>query len=224
MKRILIVLVLAASTMTAAAQLSTPPVPTRPIALAEFPPKDGAHLSVSSPAFGDGGDMPLENTQYRGNAFPGLAWTAGPQGTQSYAIIMQDPDAHRDGAPILHWSIYDIPAGVLKLDPGMAAGGNPPGSHYGPNMRGTAQAYLGPHTPPGPKHHYHLQVFALDNVIPQNDTMTYDTLAEAMRGHILASGETIGLAQADPAAAPMMAPPPVDAPAPVPRPIKRRMG
>jgi para-nitrobenzyl esterase len=212
MKATLMMLGLAAFTAAASAQTS------RPNALQEFPPKDGAHLSVSSPAFSDGADIPFENTQYRGNVFPGLAWTAGPQGTQSYAIIMQDPDAHRDGMPILHWTLYDIPTGVLKLDPAMPASSNPQGSHYGPNVRGSAQPYMGPRTPPGPKHHYHLQVFALDTSIPQNDAMTYDMMTEAMRGHILASGEVVGLAQADPSATPMMPPPPVTAPAPSPRP------
>src|SRR6185503_19425424 len=101
-------------------------------------------------------------------------------------------------APILHWTMYDIPAGVTKLDPAMPASANPQGSHYGPNVRGNAQSYLGPHTPPGPKHHYHLQVFALDTAIPENEGMTYDMLTEAMRGHILASGEVVGLGQADP--------------------------
>ena len=48
----------------------------------EFPPRNGAHLTVTTPAFADGGDMPFENTQYRGNNFPGLAWTAGPAGHQ----------------------------------------------------------------------------------------------------------------------------------------------
>src|SRR5215475_818683 len=185
MKAIWTALALAALTATASAQPA--PVPTRPNALAEFPPKDGAHLSVSSPAFSDGADIPFENTQYRGNIFPGLSWTAGPQGTQTYVIIMQDTDAHMGSMPILHWTMYDIPGGVLKLDPAMPASANPQGSHYGPNVRGSAQSYLGPHTPPGPKHHYHLQVFALDDSIPQDDAMSYDTLTEAMRGHILAS-------------------------------------
>lgn len=209
---------LAFSAAATAAWAQPASAPARPHALQEFPPRDGAHLSVSSPAFGDGADIPFENTQYRGNVFPGLAWTAGPLGTQSYVIIMQDPDAQRDGAPILHWTLYDIPASVLKLDPAMPASANPQGSHYGPNVRGNAQPYMGPRTPPGPKHHYHLQVFALDNSIPQNDAMTYDMLTESMRGHILASGEVVGLAQADPSATPMMPPPPVTAPSPKERP------
>lgn len=184
------------------------PIPTRPNALAEFPPRNGAHLTVSSPAFGDGGDIPFENTQYRGNNFPGLAWTAGPAETKSYAIIMQDTDVMLRGAPILHWTMYNVPAGVTKLDPGMPPAGKPAGSEYGPNARGDAQPYMGPRPPPGPKHHYHLQVFALDTVLNPDPAMTYDTLTGQMRDHILASGEVVGLAMADPEASLRPPPPP----------------
>jgi para-nitrobenzyl esterase len=189
--------------LIAAPALAQPaPAPTRPNALQEFPPKDGAHLTVTTPAFADGGDIPFENTQYRGNTFPGLAWTAGPAGTKSYAIIMQDTDGNRNGMPILHWTMYNVPVSVTKLDPGMMAAGNPPGSSYGPNARGDSQPYMGPRTPPGPKHHYHLQVFALDTVLTADPSMSYDGLTGAMRDHILASGEVVGLAMADPSAAP----------------------
>lgn len=51
------------------------------LALANLPAKDGATLTVTSPAFSSHGDIPFENTQYRGNVFPGLAWTAGPSAT-----------------------------------------------------------------------------------------------------------------------------------------------
>jgi para-nitrobenzyl esterase len=159
-------------------------------------------------AFGDGGDIPFENTQYRGNNFPGLAWTAGPAETKSYAIIMQDTDVVRNGAPILHWTMYNLPAGVTKLDPGMPPAGKPAGSEYGPNARGEAQPYMGPRPPPGPKHHYHLQIFALDTVLSPDPGMTYDTLTGQMRDHILASGEVVGLAMADPEASLRPPPPP----------------
>lgn len=174
----------------------------RPIALQEFPAKSSARLTVTSPAFPEGGDIPFENTQYRGNTFPGLSWSAGPAGTKSYAVIMQDPDAQRAGQPILHWTMYNVPANVTKLDAGMAPSANPMGSSYGPNVRGDAQPYMGPRTPPGPKHHYHLQVFALDVALTADPAMNYDGLTGAMKGHILASGETVGLAQADPNAPP----------------------
>ena len=155
--------------------------PARPNALVEFPSKANAKLSVTTPAWQDGGDIPYENTQYRGNVFPGLVWTPGPRGTISYVVIMQDTGAIVRGAPILHWTLYDIPASVTKLEAGMPATGNPPGSSYGPNIRASAQPYMGPRTPPGPKHPYHLQVFALDGTIPANAAITYDELPERLR-------------------------------------------
>ena len=170
------------------------------VALATVPAKGSARLTVESPAIPSGGDIPFENTQYRGNVFPGLSWTNGPQGTRSYVIIMQDPDAIHDGMPILHWTMFNIPVNVTKLEPAMQA--PPAGASYGPNIRGPAQAYLGPHTPPGPKHHYHLQLFALDSTLAANAGGSYESLIGAMKGHVLASGELVGLAQADPNAPP----------------------
>lgn len=168
------------------------------LALANLPAKDGATLSVSTPAFTPGGDIPFENTQYKGNVFPGLSWSTGPAGTKSYAIIMQDGDAMRNGAPIFHWSMVNIPSTVTKLDPKMSE--PPAGAEYGPNIRGRNQPYMGPHTPPGPKHRYHFQVFALDTTIPSDATGSYESLTGAMKGHVLASGEVIGLGQAMPGA------------------------
>jgi len=176
--------------------------PARPNALVEFPAKGSAKLTVTTPSWNDGGDIPYENTQYRGNVFPGLAWTQGPSGTKSYAVIMQDTGAIVRGAPILHWTLYNIPVSVTKLDAGMAATGNPAGSSYGPNIRASAQPYMGPRTPPGPKHPYHLQVFALDTTVPAKDTITYDELTGAMKDHILASGEVVGMGSVDPTAPP----------------------
>lgn len=168
------------------------------LALANLPAKDGARLTVSTPAFAAGGDIPFENTQYKGNVFPGLSWSAGPADTRSYVIIMQDGDAMHNGAPIFHWSMANIPASITTLDPKMSA--PPAGAQYGPNIRGPNQPYLGPHTPPGPKHRYHVQVFALDTTIPADATSSYESLTGAMKGHVLASGEVIGLGQAMPGA------------------------
>jgi para-nitrobenzyl esterase len=168
--------------------------------------KGGAKLKVSSPAFKDGEDIPFENTQYRGNVFPGLKWGKGPRGTKSYVVIMQDTDALVRGDAILHWTMYDVPAGLTQLDAGMKA--PPTGAMFGPNIRGAMQAYMGPRTPAGPKHRYHLQVFALDTVIPGDPQLSFDALKAAMSGHVLASGQTIGLGLVDPTAPPPAPRPP----------------
>jgi para-nitrobenzyl esterase len=186
-----------------------PSAPPHPNALVEFPAKGGAKLTVTTPSWKDGGDIPYENTQYRTNTFPGLSWSAGPSGTKAYTVIMQDTGGTmRDGYPILHWTLWNIPANVTKMDPGMQPTGNPSGSNYGPNMRGAAQAYTGPRTPPGPAHPYHLQVFALDTTIPVTADSTYVSLTSAMNGHILADGEVVGMGSVDP-----NAPPPAPRPA-----------
>lgn len=174
-----------------------PPTATEPgasqLALVNLPVAGGAKLTVTTPAFQPGGDIPFENTQYKGNVFPGLNWTAGPSATKSYAIIMQDADAMVRGAPILHWTMANIPATVTRLDAGMSS--PPAGASYGPNIRGAAQAYMGPRTPAGPKHRYHFQVFALDTTLSGEALVNYAAMTDAMKGHVLASGEVIGLGQ-----------------------------
>jgi len=169
------------------------------LALVNLPAQGSTKLEVTSPAFKMLGDIPNENTSWGANIFPGLDWTAGPSGTKSYAIIMQDGDAMSRGAPILHWTMVNIPATVNHLDAAMIT--PPEGAEYGPNIRGPAHAYMGPHTPPGPKHRYHIQVFALDTTIPGGSLSSYTTLVAAMARHVLASGEVIGLGQAPPSGA-----------------------
>ena len=125
-----------------------------------------AKLTVTTPGWKEGADIDFKYTQYQGNAFPGLEWTKGPAATKSYAIIMQDTDLVMRGSPILHWSVVNIPASVTMLAPGMTPEQIPAGSIYGPNYKGMTQPYLGPRTPPGPKHRYHIQVLALDTMLP----------------------------------------------------------
>jgi para-nitrobenzyl esterase len=184
-----------------------PPLPTEvggaQLAIVTLPAKATAKLIVTSPAFAPGGDIPFENTQYRGNVFPGLSWTAGPPETKAYVLIMQDPDAMVRGAPILHWTMVNIPATVTKLDAALSA--PPAGAQYGPNIRGANQPYMGPRTPAGPKHRYHFQIFALDAPLPAEASANYAALVAAMTGHVLASGEVVGLGQ-------FMAPPPPPSP------------
>lgn len=177
-----------------AAPPKDPEVGIAQLALTNAPAKGNVKLTVTTPAFKHMGDIPLENTQYQGNKFPGLEWTAGPAGTKTYVVIMQDTDVLRNGAPILHWSMVDIPASTTKLPAGMSEA--PPGTMYGPNIRGMMQAYMGPRTPAGPKHRYHIQVFALDTSVGNESMQSYDAMLAAMKGHVLASGEVIGLGSA----------------------------
>jgi para-nitrobenzyl esterase len=207
-----VVLSLAAAPALAQLSRSTPGQPEARTALDLMPAK--ARLTVTTPAFKSGGQIPFENTQYRTNTFPGLSWTKGPAGTKSYVLIMQDNSLLLRGAPILHWTLFNIPASVTKLDAGMPPTGNPPGSSYGPNYMGASKPYTGPRTPPGPGDNYHFEIFALDTTIPDQGKSDYAAITKAMEGHVLASGEVVGHGIADP-----NAPPPAPRPAaPAPKP------
>jgi Raf kinase inhibitor-like YbhB/YbcL family protein len=214
MKTLLITTALAAALAVPALAQTPAPNPAlvaaqARLAMTELVPAKAPKLVVTTPAWKDGADIPWENTQYRTNTFPGLSWTKGPKTTQSYALIMQDTDGQMRGAPILHWTLYNIPASVTKLEGGMTPTGNPGGSSYGPNYQGNAKPYLGPRTPAGPKHHYHLQILALDTILQADSAITYDQMAAQIKDHVVAAGEVVGLGSVDPTAPP---PPPRPAP------------
>jgi para-nitrobenzyl esterase len=187
------------------------PVP-RPLAITAVPAKGGAKLVVTSPAFKDGAPIPFANSQYGENIFPGLAWSGAPKGTKSFAIVMQDSDPPAQYAQILtilHWVEFNIPATITKLDAGISAAA--PGAVFGANMRGTPGPYAGPRTPPGAPHHYRLQVFALDTVLPLAEGAKFPELLDAMKDHVLASGELVGTF-VGPAPTPPATPPATPAP------------
>jgi para-nitrobenzyl esterase len=155
-------------------------------------------LTVTSPAFSNEGAIPCRNTQYCGNVFPGLSWSAGPAGTRSYVVIMQGPG---EGAEIsLHLTVFDIPAGVTDLPAGMSA--PPAGAALGPNVHGLHHAYAGPHPHGNGRNEYHLQVFALDTDLRLSRSVTFPKLIAAMKGHVLADGQLVGFAAQPSRAAP----------------------
>jgi Raf kinase inhibitor-like YbhB/YbcL family protein len=162
-----------------------------------------AKLNVTTPGWKNGEDIAFKYTQYQGNTFPGLEWSKGPASTKSYAVIMQDSGMVVRGSPILHWSMVNIPATTTKLPEAMKPEEKPANAIYGPNYRGASQPYLGPRTPPGPKHRYHIQVLALDTVLPTDFApKSYDELVAPLKDHVVAAGEVVGLGQADPSAPP----------------------
>ena len=160
------------------------------LAVSLVSPKVESPLAVTSPAFRNGGAIPCRNTQYCGNVFPGVKWSAGPAGTRSYAVIMEGPGE----GPLfsIHITVYNIPAAVRELPPGMTV--PPAGASLGANVHGFHHSYAGPH-PHGPwRNEYHIQVFALDAPLQVSRSVTFDGLLAAMKGHVLADGLLVGFA------------------------------
>ena len=186
--------------VAAAIALSPPPpameVGKEMLARVTLPSSTAQTLMVSTPGWPDGGDIDFRYTQYETNTFPGLAWSKGPVTTKSYAIIMQDTDLVMRGSPILHWSVVNIPASVTKLPAGRKPEEIPAGAIYGPNYKGARQPYPGPRTPPGAKHRYHIQVLAMDMVLSADFApKSYAELTEPLKGHVIATGDAVGLGQ-----------------------------
>ncbi len=91
------------------------------------------------------------------NVSPAIAWDGAPSGTRSFMVTCFDPDAPT-GSGWWHWVVTDIPASVHALAEGAPL---PESARTWPNDFGYA-GWGGPWPPPGPAHHYHFTVVALD--------------------------------------------------------------
>ena len=129
------------------------------------------------------------------NVSPALSWSNAPKGTQSYALMVHDPDAPT-GSGWWHWIIYNIPASATSIP---ADAGNtqnmllPGGAVQGRTDFGTA-GYGGPCPPPGKPHHYYFRLYALK--VPKLDLPKDATAAFIgfnVRAQSLGSAELMGL-------------------------------
>lgn len=162
-----------------------------------------ATIQVSSPAIRAGGLIAPEYSGYGRNIPPAVAWSGQPAKTKSFVLLLQDPDG-AGPQPVIHWVAYDIPAATTALarkTPNEPKLDKPEGMKQGPNSHGGI-GWTGPHPPVGdPAHHYHLQVFALDRTLKLKPGATLEQVSAAMRGRVIAKGETVFLfAQAPPTA------------------------
>ena len=147
-------------------------------------------ISISSDAFENGSSIPVDYTCDEDDRSPPLLWQGLPDGTQSIALIVDDPDA--PGKTWVHWVIYNIPADStgLPLDVPKNKSLND-GSLQGKNDFGRI-GYNGPCPPPGKPHRYFFKVYALDTTLGLKSGATKSQLEAAMSGHILGKGEIVG--------------------------------
>jgi len=154
------------------------------------------HITIEG--FKDGGMIPNKYTCAAGQTSPSpeISWTGAPSNTQSYALIMHDPDPVLQGSAtndVLHWAIYNIPGDAKSLSEGVKAGDQADGAKQIKNLGGGA-GYMGPCAPPGHgDHHYTFELYALSAKLDLPDTASRADLLAAMNGKVVAKGVYIGM-------------------------------
>lgn len=149
-------------------------------------------IELTSPAFVEGSAIPAKYSCDGDDISPGLEWRNLPAGTESLALIMDDPDA-----PVGvwdHWVLYDLPAGSAGLPENVPATGDEQGGGtMGSNSWGRS-GYGGP-CPPGGTHRYFFKLYALDTALGLGPGASKDEVLKAMEGHILDQGQLMGTYQ-----------------------------
>ena len=140
-------------------------------------------FTFRSSAFEEGGHIPRQFTCDGGNQPPPLSWSDPPEGTRSFALIMDDPDAPH--GTFTHWLLFDLPAATTAL----------PREGEGKTLRnGFGRAgYGGPCPPPGHgPHRYFFTLHAVD--VPALDVHgpSREALERALRPHTLAKATLMG--------------------------------
>lgn len=143
-----------------------------------------ASLTLTSDAFNNNASIPLQYSGKGQDISPPLAWSNPPSGTQSYALICDDPDA--PSGTWTHWVLYNIPSTVNHIDEGKL----PKEATLGKNSWGKT-SYGGPNPPSG-THHYIFTLYALDAPLALPSGLTSDQLRQAMDGHVLDKATLIG--------------------------------
>jgi len=150
-------------------------------------------LNVTS-SFKNGEFIPKKYACEGEDISPELVITGIPANAKTLAIICDDPDA--PVGTFVHWVVWNIPVNGTKVvvaENLKKVDKLPDGTRQGYNDFGKV-GYNGPCPPKGHGvHHYHFKVYALDTTLDIKGNVKKADLEKAMKGHILAQGEIVGL-------------------------------
>ena len=151
------------------------------------PEANAAEFAVNSPAFDDSTPIPAEYSCTGRNVPPPLRWENVPGGTESLALVVDDPDAV--GGLYIHWVVTGMPSSTTEI----VEGALPAGAVVSANSGGKA-AYLGPCPPAGTGiHHYRFQVYALNKPLALTPTTPAAQATQTIAGAAIATASMVGL-------------------------------
>ncbi len=148
-------------------------------------------LHITNPDFSDGEVIPKRFTCDAQDISPKLEWKGPPANTESFALIMDDPDA--PAGTWVHWVLYEIPSDARELPERVPMQEQlASGARQGRNDFGKI-GYGGPCPPPGKPHRYFFKLYALDTKLNLKPGVTKADLERTMKPHILSKAELIGI-------------------------------
>jgi Raf kinase inhibitor-like YbhB/YbcL family protein len=145
----------------------------------------GVSMELTSTAFSYNEEIPVKYSCNGGNVSPQLSWNEPPAGTQSFVILMDDPDA--PSGTYDHWVLFNIPPETRTLLENFQPAAP---IIVGKNSSGQRK-YIGP-CPPSGTHRYFFKLYALDTTLSLSASAYKNDVLTAMEGHILAQGELMG--------------------------------
>ena len=159
------------------------------------PAEGSITMDLHTAAFDPGGTIPAEYTCDGRDVSPALAWSDAPEGTRSFVLIMDDPDA--PPGTWVHWVLFNLPADTSGLAKGLPKrkaldDGSVHGACWGVSSFSRV-GYHGPCPPPGKPHRYFFRLYALDTKLALEPGASKDDVLEAAAGHVLAEAELMGL-------------------------------
>ena len=148
-------------------------------------------FEIKSSAFADGEYIPDKYTCKSVDISPPLEWSGAPEGTKSFVLICDDPDAPM--GTWVHWVAFNIPADKTLLQEDIPKQGRlSDGTIQGlTNFRRVG--YGGPCPPPGKPHRYFFELYALDTALSLDESAKKRDVEKAIEGHILGEAKIIGL-------------------------------
>jgi Raf kinase inhibitor-like YbhB/YbcL family protein len=147
-------------------------------------------ITVTSTAFQEGETIPKQYTKDSKDVSPPLKWDSAPDGTKSFALICDDPDAPR--GTWVHWVLFNLPADTRSLEEGVPTSETlPNGARQGKNDFGDV-GYGGPKPPPGKRHRYFFKLYALDAALDLQSGATKAQVEGKMKGHVIGDGQLMG--------------------------------
>jgi hypothetical protein len=147
-------------------------------------------VQLTSTAFKDGASIPQQYTGEGKNVSPPLKWTGAPDGTKSFALICDDPDA--PGKTWTHWVLFNMPPERHELPEGVPADKGVLGSARQGVNDFKKIGYGGPMPPPGSPHRYYFKLYALDTTLDLPGGATKGQVVDALQGHSLGEGLLMG--------------------------------